>query len=420
MDMTELELLYQWVDEQGIKSLEDAERQFVDSAVLDSFLELVTTIPGVDSPVDSSQAIVAGCAVDLSGSLDCAHWECRQKQVNTLFRRIWHYFDDVVIVGPCTRYWPGQTKDDLVKMAVSDVQLLLYVREIGAERLLRLRRKPDPQAGDWRDTAREAALDELIPIAEDAIARVAQEAEIEYSAYRDHHHYSLTHQLFEHTQWGGVWTLDSSSTDQDARRAIAEDVVEQYVAYLAADVQAARTLHLPLGATVQFHGDLLQSPAEVADPVAVTGFELELPVVEGIDLRSLIELRERERERFEKFRSSLKLAIKERIRASGDPDPRRVAQEIETDIVAPALNDIELRLKAAQEVLSRKGKFAARMGAFLTTCGVLTGQPLLIGAGLATAAPLIGGIHKYYDDERDISLSDMYFLWEAVTHRRSQ
>jgi hypothetical protein len=116
------------------------------------------------------------------------------------------------------------------------------------------------------------------------------------------------------------------------------------------------------------------------------------------------------------FRYSLRTAIKERLRESDATDPKEIAQEIRRDVIDPALNKIERTLNGARSALLRKGAVSVGVGMLATTCGLLTANPLLIGTGFGTAMTTIAHVNKYIEEARDVSLSDMYFLWRAQKH----
>src|SRR4051794_38215426 len=60
----------------------------------------------------SGPTIVAGRALDLSGSLDVYAWEIMQQRVDALFQRVWHYFDRVLIVGADARDFATKWDDE--------------------------------------------------------------------------------------------------------------------------------------------------------------------------------------------------------------------------------------------------------------------------------------------------------------------
>jgi hypothetical protein len=125
---------------------------------------------------------------------------------------------------------------------------------------------------------------------------------------------------------------------------------------------------------------------------------------------------------FERFRTSLRLAIRERLENTQTADSVSVASEIAEDVVEPSLNDIEQRLSAAQSVLEKKSMISVGIGTASATIGLIAGMPLLLPAGVAWA--LLPGQHymKYLEERRDIQLSDMYFLWrqEQLGFRRGR
>lgn len=71
------------------------------------------TQPEVTQNTDLSQlsdSIVAGRRLDLSGTVSCSSYGCLRKDIDSSFKRLWHYFDRIVVEGrPCSpRRPPGQ------------------------------------------------------------------------------------------------------------------------------------------------------------------------------------------------------------------------------------------------------------------------------------------------------------------------
>jgi hypothetical protein len=90
-------------------------------------------------------------------------------------------------------------------------------------------------------------------------------------------------------------------------------------------------------------------------------------------------------------------------------------------VIDAALNEIKRRLDAARETLVKKAGVSIGVGALATTCGLLTANPLMITAGVGPAIwSSVGAVHKYIEERRDVSMSDMYFLWKAQQHADSQ
>ena len=164
---------------------------------------------------------------------------------------------------------------------------------------------------------------------------------------------------------------------------MAIDVIANHIAHLVSDVEAAKGTRSPLGSVIPLHQDMLRTlrlrMGAYEEDVA---FYLRLPVLVGVDTETLLRVRQDEREHFIAFRDRLRAAIQERVRAAQTNDPSILAQEVKADLIDPALNDIQRRLSAARNVLVRKASASIGMGALMTTCGLLTANPLLITTGV--------------------------------------
>jgi hypothetical protein len=88
-----------------------------------------------------------------------------------------------------------------------------------------------------------------------------------------------------------------------------------------------------------------------------------------------------------------------------------VAEQIYEDVIEPGLNDATRRLDVIQKALDRKLATGIAIGGLITRAGVITGAPLIIGAGIAAMGSSVPVAQKYFDDKGSIELADMYFLW---------
>jgi hypothetical protein len=139
---------------------------------------------------------------------------------------------------------------------------------------------------------------------------------------------------------------------------------------------------------------------------------------------SLIKFRKTEGECFERFQSALRTAINERIKTASSPTAAVYAREIKRDVIDPELRRIRDRLASSRTLAVRSTATGLGLGAVAATVGLFT--PLNanpIGAGLTVGGAITMGassLKKAVDDHlairRDVSLSDMYFLWKAHQH----
>lgn len=424
LNMSEEKLwLYDWIDTLEITDFRQAEKLIKNAGLRRDLQKRAADVSfTVDKlSVRDAPTIVAGQAIDLSAQLDCFHWDCLKQQVDKLFNRVWHYFDRVVVVGPSalqfSRLLDQDVRPEVVERLITYVRLLLYIRQIGAESLFVFRQKRPPCEVHFEDHMREVGLDPEMMLADHLIEQLGHRAEISAKPHEDHLDYTFNHPEFEHTVWGGV-TKDAANTDVQLRHAVTVSVLKKYLSSLASDIHSARVLNSPLGSTVYLHGQLLKI-IKAGFNEADVAFELRLPVLQGVQPDVLLKLRQDERPYFERFRQSLRLAIKARLDHVGTDDATKIADEIRRDLLTPALNDIEFRLKAAKSTLTKKIGVSVTLGALATSCGLLTANPFLVAAGATPAvAYTIAASQKFIEETRDIELSDMYFLWQAQHHSK--
>jgi hypothetical protein len=145
----------------------------------------------------------------------------------------------------------------------------------------------------------------------------------------------------------------------------------------------------------------------------MSAFQLKLPVVHGIELKTLLKLRQDEKESFDRFRRALERAIADRLSTANADNHAALAAEVQRDVVEPALAEIHQRLETAARVMTRKAAESLVVGTFSTLCGIYANP--VFAAGLVPAINgLVNARHKYLDERREISLSEMFFLWRAT------
>ena len=79
------------IPRRGFKSVLDA--------VFEASSGITKNLPRYPEPTELSDAIVAGRKLDLSGTASCPIYDCLRRNVDATFRRIWHYFDQIVVEG---------------------------------------------------------------------------------------------------------------------------------------------------------------------------------------------------------------------------------------------------------------------------------------------------------------------------------
>jgi hypothetical protein len=419
MNQTKNYWVFDWLLENQITSLEEAARFLPKYRVLSTLqqrAEQATQIEKSGIANDSGPSIIAGAGVDLSGGgMVCPSPSCMRMQVDKLLRRVWHYFDTVVVNDVLTPLltdeWNG-SKQELIDEILQQFAPLLYLQEIGANDFVEFRPK-NPCVEHWEDLARLEGLSALLDSRDQLISSLIGNARFSKRADSADPLYEM-----ECLDAGVTITMIARGMeDQQVKVCLANRLFTEYMVDLVADVSAARECELPLGSAQAFVGRMLRMsrPTSIADVV----FQLELPVIDGIPTAELMAIRRDESEYFLNFRNALRRAAQERLDVHpGDPSPS-IANEIRLDIIEPELERIRLQLGTAERSLAKKGSAGIFLAALATTCGLLSGAaaPLAISAGVVAALGVVGpAASKHLDDQRQSSLSDMYFLWKAVGH----
>lgn len=411
--------LYEWMDSYMVTSVKRAiallQKPEPFAALRDIAAEAAEMTSAATPAGDVT--IVAGANLDLSRNFGCSHWECRKKQVDRLFNQVWHYFDRIIIVGVGAREMTNRfnylPRDELISGLEHDIRLALYVRNIGAESLVVFGEKPPLRVSHWRKHARENGLEAALSEVDRFARFLTKEAEIDVEDHADHFGYRLWHPIFYAQFTGGPIAKDASVAA--TRRKAARRVAAECSAQLVSDIETARLHQSSLGTDFGLHKRMLRS-IKAKPSEADVAFHLRLPVLDGIEPELLLRIRSEEQVEFEAFRNSLRAAIRERLRSTDQDNAVDIALEIKSDLIEPALNDIGRRLARARNAIEKKAGLSVGLGALITTCGILTANPLITTTGVGTMATTVGAAHKYIEERRDIALSDMYFLWHAQRH----
>ena len=414
--------LYEWMDRNDVKDLPGAVRALASSSGAISLQQLAAQAErSHESPAPSGYSLLAGSAIDLSGQLDCYHPDCLKKKVDELITRIWHYFDKVVLsdtfAHQVSHHWEAFIKQPNERF-LTNIQVLLYLRQLGADHLVDFRSKPRPCEDHWERHAADAGLQSALISAETLAASLAQDATIFQDTTSQDQWYVLQHPDFEHTVW--VQPRFRSAlppSDMELRTAVAKAAVIRYMACLTSDVSAAQFHKLPLGCTVNFHRQLLASPG-TPDARAVA-FDLGLPFLDKVAVADLIRIRQDHQDAFERFRDRLRIAISQMASLQHTDNPTDLAAKIRQDLIEPELRSISARLRRAQSSLTKKGGLAIGLGTLITTVGLIAGVSPATASltGLGAAAGLAASATaELIDENAEASLSDMYLVWKAIEH----
>lgn len=303
-------------------------------------------------------------------------------------------------------------------------KVLMHIRSQGIQDLFTFVPKPPACPTHWPELSDLPALHLDDKVRRELILRLAKESKLRVNKNRNR----LTYQLINPTFWNGQVSVRPAEMKNDGlkgwpiKQRVAFHVVKKYWVAAASDLHTGEQLGIPVGVGIPYETEILRSIRPVKASETEVAMQLDLPVVNGLPPSEVIKLRENEGDAFEAFRYALRTAMKARLSSSESPNATAIAQEIKHDVVLPALNDIRRRLTAADALLRRKHHVNIGIAGLGTVCGLMgspTAALALTGAAIAsgTAAEM-----RSYEEERDISLSDMYFLWkieERQAHRNS-
>lgn len=404
--------VFDWLAENGIKSLGDARKLLSKSKALQGLRNHAETYHHTQPKADTNDlSLVAGTGIDLSGgSMVCPSPTCMRAQVDTLFRRVWHYFDSIVVTDMSTPAILDAGSEDPSEPFLMQLPAILYIREIGAENLVEF--VPRTQCSNWQSHAKEEGLSRLLAMAQMLKRDLRQNG----SFLRERGPEDIEFYCITSPDLASRYGIPAEGrAETELQEQVLDETFDEYSEALTADVRVANRLHLPLGTVIPLHAKMMAAsqPPGIAD----VAFSLKLPILDGVPTKRLIELRQQEHDSFIQFRKSLTIAVTERLNQKASSDAQSIAEEIRLDIVEPSLSRIRQRLAASQRALTTKTGAALFLGALGTTCGMLCGLPAAQAVSAGTALAITGtgmAAQKAIDDRRDISLEHMYFLWDAV------
>ncbi|NJP98752.1 hypothetical protein HCN51_56630 [Nonomuraea sp. FMUSA5-5] len=414
--------LYRWIDEYDIREHARVGDLFRYPGPIARLAELAKEEPTHPSDKEMPEAtIMAGRGIDLSANMGCLDFECKQEEIEFSYPRILTYFDHILVEGYRADSFLSRlnrTKkrdmDGLIHILSEQVQLLLYMRSINLDQHLIFDRK-SMRAHLCKDCrAKHGSTAEFV------VEKLYDRETIDQIKGRLKDEAKITFYWNPPNKWWFTVIHDFFSEPArvvlpgpKSRRPRREDVINQVFhdcSYgLLSDYDSSEHFRIPLAKAMTatwLDGE------EVADEVAVA-LELSLPSIEGMPLSDLLKLREDEQPYFESFRHAVREAIRSQLKNRGSAAPRDVARAVEREHIAPALADIERRLRASRRAFAAKTGASIALGSTITSIGLMGSLPLIIATGVAATATSLTHIYKYYDDLGPVQLSDMYFLWKV-------
>lgn len=192
--------LYEWIDEEGIRRPGDYLKAIRKRSAIDRLREISNRVysePG-GRVNNAGGSVIAGRQLDLSGALGCSHFDCQVPIVSNLFGRVWHYFDTVVI-DEVSLDQILAAQYDFQENLLQRVKLLLYLREIGADKYVQFAHKVSGMCSEhFREFAEKNHLGIDAVLSEDleraVVQRIVAEGQFIVSPDDDESwHYEIRH-----------------------------------------------------------------------------------------------------------------------------------------------------------------------------------------------------------------------------------
>ena len=383
-----------------------------------------------------ANSIVAGRRLDLSGYLSCAHYDCLRKNIDTTFKHVWHYFDNIVVEGMSPLIFTDRFDNGnesahryLVNQLADQARMVLYLREIGADKFTVFAHKTYSYCQEhWLEHATTLGIAEAIDErgSEALIKRILDSSQVKIERMHDDTWgVSLSSSLLEDPR-GYVVSTEGKPTPED----VAIQVINDFATGTISDVEIAKRLSLPLieptkwafrnpRAKRKSARSVQQSTRPNANDIALS---LSLPVFENLTTRDLIKIREDERPDFEAFRSELRKKINEELVAAKDGAPARViARNIDENYLHPGLANIERKIRNSRQAVTKKTALDLTIAATGVGIGLIHTLPLMIAGGITALSggiPIKSALDSYIEDKRSIKEDSLYFLWQVEQRAR--
>ena len=138
--------VFDWLDRHRVSSI-DAVRLLLRNPVAFDDLRRAAeaAVKQFGKAISPGESVLAGRGIDLSRQLDCFAPSWRKQQAQRLFNKVWHYFDSIVVEDSIAHELAmHEGEPGMPKWLLEHLEVLLYLRDIGAESLLAFRLKPPP------------------------------------------------------------------------------------------------------------------------------------------------------------------------------------------------------------------------------------------------------------------------------------
>jgi hypothetical protein len=410
--------LFDWLERRRISDVSKLHAVLDSRSSLEEMRESALGWKGKVTRSKSEFNLVAGSGLGLYDGLSCRKSSCIAGKINVLYRHAWHYFDYIYLpdaAGDLLRNSRALDDADLEDLSHL-VESSMYIRNLGAQSLTRYyssdavitssskllkSRKPD---GIWAELynnfLQHPERFEVTNLGRDSY-------EISYSD---------PELRFEPLARLNLKSVPKSQRRNLLRSLLAEDMVNRHRSSFTTDILAAKQLGGSLGSTIWSHQWALSKAAK-RDDIGGIFFRMEFPSLQNVPVEDLVLIRLEHRDSFLACRTALRKAVNE-LSASISTDRDALSDEVVRDVVSPEIARLSNKLDAARKVLGKKSAVALTIAGVSTWCGVHFGLGMAASLGAGALAAFGTGFKdaafKYAEENRDLEISDMSFLWKAM------
>jgi hypothetical protein len=407
--------MWQWLEEYRVTTPEKAREVLLDPNAIDHIARLARENKPVAS-APKGEAVVA--AWGLGRGLWRSHAvEIATQRADALLRQTWHYYDAVIVEDAVRHEVEHHWTDPLDvrrERLLGHVSILLHFRALGAEPLIRFRDKPKLCGTHWRAHVQEDHLPMLAAGADKLIAEVVNEANVQLLSKKGFRELMIGHSSLPE---GHIhWRLNHRLSRRAQVRAAVDEALAMHISYLRADLLTGRRYDAPIG-VADGRAMTILSGVDRSSPL----FNLDLPILTGIPTATLLEVRRDAGDVFARFQTALRRAAKEAIAEQPEALSRKIARDIQADLIDPELRRIADVLSGARDVVARRSAAGVAIGLVAAGVGLLFGIPPVAAIAAAVGGGVTGataGTGKYFETTDEVKRSDLYFLWKAASKGR--
>jgi hypothetical protein len=415
--------MYDWLDQNEIQAPWEIDNALSERRGFETLVEMYEQASAAKAPselITPQKSILAGRSLDLSGKLACGDFRCLQKEIESGFFKIWHYFDGIVAAGinPVIIYDAARDDDpgDLARnYTLSHLRLLLYIRSIGAEPWVTFVNKDRQLSEDeWWSLARSLKIADAFKGQRhnQIVDMIAKDMRLDVE--------HISGNMWQIKVSGGYFTNGKTEYFDCATRPtiniVIHTLLRDYGDAAIEDVLTAQELALPLvqPATVPWINST--KPSKNTPTHEQVALQLRLPVFSNLNVSDFLKLREDERPAFENFRKGLRDQIQSQLgSAVRGETATNIARDVEDDYIRPGLAEIEQRIRGSRKALIKKSGLSFGIGTSVATIGAVSSVPMMIAGSviaLGSTVPLAPLIGSYIDEvNKEIPMHKLYFLW---------